>query len=79
MDMVMDRIQYLSDERQQLWRKAGHGQLTDKEYWRLQQITRELTQLWDDYRRQHAAVAWNGDRHRDGLEARNGEPLMRAA
>lgn len=56
----MDRINQLSQERQQLWQRAGQRELTEKEYWRVQQISRELTRLWDARRRQRAAVAWDG-------------------
>lgn len=75
----MNRIQQLSNERQQLWRKASHRELSDTEYWRLQQITRELTNLWDSYRRQHAGGAWNGHRRAADDGAPDAEPLERAA
>lgn len=64
----MDRINQLSQERQQLWQRAGRRELTEKEYWRVQQISRELTKLWDARRRQRAAVAW--DEHRQATEPR---------
>lgn len=52
---TMDKIQDLSDERYQLWLKAGHEDLDDREYWRLQEITRQLDRLWADHRRQNTA------------------------
>lgn len=64
----MDRINQLSKERRQLWQEAGRRELTEKEYWRVQQISRELTKLWDAHRRQRAAMAWNG--HRKDKEPR---------
>lgn len=75
----MDRIQQLSKERQQLWRKAGQRELTEHEYWRVQQITRELTALWDSHRRQQAAVAWDGHRHERKLRSLNRSLLPQAA
>lgn len=62
MDATMDRIQQLSRERHDLWLKAGRRELGDEEYWRLQQITKELDKLWDSYRRQQAAVDQSANR-----------------
>lgn len=52
---IMDQIQELSDERYQLWLKAGREDLDELEYWRLREITRQLDQLWADHRRQNTA------------------------
>jgi hypothetical protein len=52
---TMDQIQQLSDERYRLWLKAGRESLSDREYWRLQEITRQLDKLWADYRRQNTS------------------------
>jgi len=60
----MDRIQALSNERQRLWAKAGHGALTFAEQNRIDVIGRELESLWDTYRRELAASSRNGRMHR---------------
>ncbi len=62
MDGTMDRIQELSSERQALWQKAGRRELNNEEYWRLQQISKELDKLWDSYRRQRATANWGSRR-----------------
>lgn len=78
-DTPMNQIHRLSDERQRLWREASHRELTETEYWRLQQITRELTKLWDHRRRQYAAVVWAGRRQEQELPFLDSERLERAA
>ena len=75
----MDRINQLSQERQQLWQRAGRRELTEQEYWRLQQISRELTKLWDTHRRQRAAVAWDGRRQGKGTHRLGSNLLAQAA
>jgi hypothetical protein len=77
--MTMDRINQLSKERQRLWQEAGRRELTEKEYWRVQQISRELTKLWDSYRRQRAAVAWDGRRQGKETRGLHGSLLAQAA
>ncbi|RME48525.1 MAG: DUF2630 family protein [Chloroflexi bacterium] len=74
----MNRIQQLSNERQQLWNKAGQRELSEHEYWRVQQINRELTKLWDTYRRQRAAMTWNGNQDARGADP-DGELMANAA
>lgn len=54
MHETMDRIQQVSNERQQLWRKAGKNGLDTSEARRLQTIGDELAVLWDQYRREFA-------------------------
>jgi len=78
-DTTMDRINQLSQERQQLWQKAGRREPTEQEYWRVQQISRELTKLWDAHRRQQAAVAWNGHRQEKERRRLDGSLLAQAA
>ena len=48
------KINQLSDERRNLWRKGGHGGLSISESKRVQEITDELENLWDTYRREIA-------------------------
>ena len=55
MNGTMERIHELSNERQELWQKAGRKELSPEEYWRLQQISRQLEKMWDSHRRQQAA------------------------
>lgn len=55
MSVTMEQINQLSDERQALWRKASRNELASEEYWRLQQISRELEKMWDTHRRHQAA------------------------
>lgn len=51
----METIQRLSNERYELYVKAGHGPLSIKERERLSEINRELPRQWDQYRRELAA------------------------
>ena len=54
MNTTMKRIHHLSNERQALWRKAGHGGLNSAETRRVQEMTDELYNLWDTHRRELA-------------------------
>lgn len=49
-----EKIVRLTHERQRLWSKAGHGGLKSDEINRVQQITAELADTWDSYRREIA-------------------------
>lgn len=62
MDDTLERIQMTSNERQKLWRKAGQGGLSPSESNRVQTITEELANLWDNYRRELAGVSKNRGR-----------------
>jgi len=55
MNDAMTQIHKLSKERQILWSRAGHGELDDKGRARIQRITDELYQLWDQHRREIAS------------------------
>lgn len=79
MDAMMDRIQKLSSERQNLWLQAGRRELGDEEYWRLQQINKELSELWDSYRRQQAAAAWGTERQKAAMSEPEFVSLVKAA
>ncbi len=52
MNETMQRIHKLSNERHQLWRTRGG--MSSKDARRVQEITSELTILWDQYRRELA-------------------------
>ena len=54
MDETLELIQRLSNERQRIWWLAGEGKATAEQRRRVQDITRELYQLWDTYRRELA-------------------------
>jgi hypothetical protein len=57
MDNTLERIQRTSNERQILWRKAAQGGLSPSESNRIQTITEELANLWDNYRRELAGLS----------------------
>lgn len=48
-------INRIASERQGLWRLAGKGQISAEGRARIDQITNELTVLWDRYRRELVA------------------------
>jgi hypothetical protein len=54
MSEILDKINALSDERQQIWRKLGRVGLMDAEFakltTRLSQLTTEIDRLWDQRR-----------------------------
>jgi hypothetical protein len=62
MDDTLERIQRTSNERQDLWRKAGQGGLSPSETHRVETITEELASLWDSYRRELANFAKSRNR-----------------
>lgn len=55
MSETMELIQRLSNERQRLWLLAGVGKATQADRRRIHELTRELYDLWDTYRRELAA------------------------
>ena len=56
MNDKLELIQSLSDERYDLYRKAGRGGLLPDQEQRLKEIDGRLPVLWDEYRRELAAV-----------------------
>jgi len=54
MNETMQRIQKISNERTQLWCKAGNGGLSREEQRRVREIADRLPLLWDQYRRELA-------------------------
>ncbi len=57
-DNTMHKIIKLEHERHELYKLAGHRQLTAKQRERITQIAGELTILWDQHRREDAARRW---------------------
>ncbi|HBY97579.1 MAG: hypothetical protein M5U01_20880 [Ardenticatenaceae bacterium] len=55
MSETMELIQRLSNERQRLWLLAGQGKATPADRRRIEELTRELYNLWDSHRREIAA------------------------
>lgn len=51
---TFETINKLSNERFELWRKAGNGGLSTQQTRRVQELTAELYSLWDTYRREIA-------------------------
>ncbi|RME45592.1 MAG: hypothetical protein D6791_10355 [Chloroflexi bacterium] len=57
-ESTLQRINRLAEERLELYKKASRQRLSERELLRLDELTRELERLWDQYRREQA------DRHR---------------
>ena len=57
MNETLECIQKVSNERQNLWRKAGQGGLSTSEINRVEAIAEELSNLWDTYRRELAGFS----------------------
>jgi len=54
MNETLDLIQYLSNERHNLYRLAGKQHLTDDQLSRVHEIEGRLAGLWDQHRRELA-------------------------
>jgi hypothetical protein len=55
MNETLDLIQYLANERHNLYRLAGKQRLTEAQLSRVHEIEGRLAGLWDQYRRELAA------------------------
>jgi hypothetical protein len=61
---ILDQIQHLSNERQALWRAAGHKKLNEMQRERVQHLHKTIARLWNDYRAELAG----GQRHQRRAE-----------
>lgn len=66
-DIIMEKINRLSNERQGIWRKGSLGAIERR---RIDEITRELEQLWNERRVEMAA------RHRSAAPGEGDRPGM---
>ncbi|MFN8484372.1 MAG: hypothetical protein U0768_15140 [Anaerolineae bacterium] len=65
--IIMEKINRLSNERQTIWRKGSLGAMERR---RIDEITRELEQLWNERRIEMAA------RHRSAAPGEGERPGM---
>jgi hypothetical protein len=56
MNETLDLIQYLANERHNLYRLAARQHLTDEQLSRIHEIEGRLSVLWDQHRRELAAT-----------------------
>lgn len=54
-ESTLQQINCLAEERLQLYRKTGHGGLSERELRRIDEIDRALERLWAQYRQELAA------------------------
>lgn len=54
-ERTIERINRLAEERRELYHKASRTRLSDRELQRIDQLTRELDRLWEQYRQELAA------------------------
>ncbi|QPC84190.1 hypothetical protein G4Y79_07405 [Phototrophicus methaneseepsis] len=54
-DQLMNRIHSLSNERLNLYRKAGESRLDQKQIQHIHDLTGQLAVTWDEYRRELAS------------------------
>jgi hypothetical protein len=53
---TLEQIQHLSNERQGLWRAAGHRKLNETQRERIQHLHKEIARLWNVHRCELAGV-----------------------
>lgn len=61
MSDTMYKLQKLERERHRLYKLASHNQLSTSERGRISEITAQLQSLWDQHRREDAALRWGAE------------------